>query len=110
MRPVGIFSTLRLTVLRGNRRLNRERAWATTKCLRNQRQRFGNLRVIPKTAILLFENHQIARLIQPCSVPGILKQHECEESGSLSRRFGPYQCPDETRQPDRLGTEIGSGE
>ena len=74
-----------------------------TKRLFHQRQRLGNLVAIPAAAILLFENHDIACLIDTGIAPGVLQQHEREQGGSLCRRLASSQRSDQAAQPNRLG-------
>jgi hypothetical protein len=52
-----------------NSRLQREWAGSATKGLLDERQRLGDLRVIPAAAILLFEHDEIAGLIETGRAP-----------------------------------------
>ncbi len=70
-----------------DRRLQRERAGSAAKRLLHQGQRFGDLTPIPAAAILLFENHKIAGLIETGVAPGVLQQHEGEQGGGFRRRL-----------------------
>ena len=107
LRPIRIFGARRLTMQGRNRRLHRERTGPAAKSLLDQRQRLGDLSLVPASAILLFENHQIAHLIQTGIAPCVLQQHERDQSGSFCRSLGPHQHPDQTPQPYRLGAEVG---
>ncbi len=55
LRPVGILGACRHAVQGGDRRLQRERARASAKCLVDERESPGDLLVIPAAAILVFE-------------------------------------------------------
>ena len=46
------------------------------KSLLHQRQRFGNLIVMPKSAILIFKNYQVAGPIQARLPARVVKKHE----------------------------------
>ena len=52
---------------RRDRRLQRERTRPAAKRLLDQRQRLGDLLLIPAAAILLFENDEIAGLVERAS-------------------------------------------
>ena len=73
LRPVRIFGARRLAMQGRDRRLQRERARIPPKSLVDQRQRFGDLPLIPAAAILLFQNHQIAGVIETGIAPRIVQ-------------------------------------
>ena len=67
--PVRIFSPRRLTMQGSDRSLQSERTGAAAKRLLDQRQRLGDLLSIPAAAVLLFENDDIAGLIETGIAP-----------------------------------------
>ena len=64
----------------GDRRLDRVRSGASLKRCFHQRQRFRDLRLIPQAAILLFEDDQIACLVETRIAPGVMKQHQRQKA------------------------------
>ena len=83
LRPVRIFESRRLTMQRCDRSLHGEWAGPHPKRFLYQRQRFGDLPLVPTAAILLFEENKIAGLIETRIAPGIVKEHESEQDRSL---------------------------
>jgi len=57
LRPVGVFGPRRLAMQGRDRRLRRERTRAGAKRLLHQRQRLGDLPLVPPPAILIIENN-----------------------------------------------------
>ena len=93
---------------RRDRRLQRERAGPAAQRLLHQRQRLGDLPLVPAAAILLFENDDIAGVVEPRIAPRIVKQHQREQRGRFRRRCGASQrCCTQPSQPDGLGAQIG---
>ena len=62
---------------------------------------------IPAAAVLLFENHDVAGLIETGVATRVVQQHESEQGGRFRRRLGTGQHSDQAPQADRLGAEIG---
>ena len=54
---------------RGDRRLHRERTETAAKRFVDERQRFGDLPVVPATSILLFEQDEIAGPVETGVAP-----------------------------------------
>ena len=69
LRPVRIFGPRRLTMQGRDRRLQRERTGPAAKRLLDERQRLGDLLLVPAAAILLFEKDEIAGLIETGIAP-----------------------------------------
>ena len=69
LRPVRIFGPRSLTMHGRDRRLQSEGTGPAAKRLLDQRQRLGDLPLIPEAAILLFQKHKIACLIETGSAP-----------------------------------------
>src|SRR5262245_14406293 len=67
--PVGVFGSRGPTMNGGNRRLQRERTGTATQRLLDERQRLGDLLPIPEAAILILEEHEIARLVETGRAP-----------------------------------------
>ena len=69
LRPVRIFGPRRLAMQGRDRRLQRERTGPAAQRLLDERQRLGDLLLIPAAAILLFEKDEIAGLIEAGVAP-----------------------------------------
>jgi len=69
LRPVRIFGPRRQTMPGRDRRRQRERTGTTAKRLLDERQRFGDLPLIPATPILLLEEDEIAGRIETGLAP-----------------------------------------
>ena len=67
---------------RGDRRLQREGTGFAAHRLVDERQRLGDLRVVPAAAILLVEHDDVARLVEARLAARVVEQHEREESRS----------------------------
>ena len=94
---------------RRDRRLQRERPRTATQGLLHERERLGDLRVIPAATILLFEQDEVAGRVAPRVAPRIVQEHQREKR----RRLGGWrrqQRPHEAGEPDRLDAEVGPHE
>ncbi len=110
LRPVRLLGARRLAMQGRDRRLQRERAGAAAKRLLDQRQRLGDLRVIPAAAILLLEHDEIAGRVETRLAPRIVQQHEREERRRFRRRLRRHQRPHQAPETDGLGAEVGPHE
>ena len=90
-----------------DRGLQRERVRIAAERLGHERQCLGDLRSVPAAAILVLEEHEIARFVEPCVAARIVQQHECQEARHFRRRLGRHQGSHQTAQADGLGAEIG---
>ena len=107
LRPVRVFRARRLTVQRRDRGLQREGTGAAAQSLLDERQGFGDLRVIPPATVLLFEHGELTGVVESRISSRIVQQHQCEECRRLRGPLGRHQLSHESREPDRLGAEIG---
>ena len=76
----------------------------------DERQRLGDLRVVPAPPVLVLQQDQLSRLVGPGGVPRVVQEHEGEEARDLPRRRGPQQRAEQPCQADGLGAEIGAHE
>ncbi len=83
LRTVRIFGARGPTMLSGNRSLQCEWTRPASKPLFDERQRLGDLLLIPAGAILLFEDNKITSLIETRSAPRIVKQPSGRQEQSL---------------------------
>ena len=72
--------------------------------LLHQRQRFGDLALVPAAAVLVLERHQIAGAIQTGVAPRVLQQHERQQRGGFrgGRALGPVNA--RTSRPRRMAS------
>jgi hypothetical protein len=94
-------------MLSGYRRLQSKRAGLANQRFCNQRQRLADLPLIPKAAILLFEDNEIAGFIQTSLAPRIVQQHQRNQARNFAGRSWRHQHSNEPSKPDRLGAQVG---
>ena len=105
LRPVGVLRSGRLCVKRGNRRLHLIGTRSPHDHCRIQlRKPFVDHLLIPASAILILQQHQIAPLVNPSMTSGMLQQHQREQSQSL--RLARHQAVHHTCQPDGLVAQL----
>ena len=90
---------------RRDRGLQRERTGPAAQRGFDQRQRFGDLLLVPARAILLFEHDEIAGGVGPRVAPRIVQQHQRHERGGFRRRRR-HQRSHQPPQTDRLGRDV----
>ena len=105
--PVRILGLRRLTVQGGDRRLERERPGAAAQGLLDERQRLGDLVVIPAATVLRFENDEVAGLVEARVAPRVVQQHEGEEGPVASGGGGAISAL--TRRASRIASTQRSG-
>jgi hypothetical protein len=105
---------LRSAVFGCDRSLEPEWAGIGTKGLFDQRQRLNDLLLIPKAAILVFEQNEIPRFIDAGVAARVMQQHERQQAGGLGRRFSfgsrRHEGQHEAAEPDGFRGQIGPDE
>ena len=86
----------------GDRRLQREGPGPPRSASSTSGSAFGDLPLIPAAAVLLFQNNQIAGLIETGRAPRIVQQHEGQQAGRLGRRLRRISVL--TRRPSRMAS------
>ena len=100
-------ASLRAPVHRGDRRLQRVRTESAAANDRvEERHALGDLRAVPARPVLLLERDDVALGVEPRAGAGVGEQQEREETPGLARRG--EEADQETREPDRLGAEVGA--
>jgi hypothetical protein len=90
---------------RGDCGLHRERARPAAQRPLDKWKRFGNLLAVPSTAILLFQDDEIAVSVRPGIPPRIVEQHEGDKSDHLGRRLRSHESLHEAT-PSKVVGEI----
>ena len=78
--PIRILSPHGAAMHGGDRRLYRVRSRTSLKRCVHQRLCFGDLRLIPQAAILVFKNDEIACAVKTRIAPRIVKQHQRQKA------------------------------
>ena len=107
LNPVGVGGRARLGVHRRDRRLEHVRAGRPAALAQgglDQGRAFLDLRAVPARAVLLGEQHDVARSVQPGLAPRVVEQHEGEEALGLGMRR--QQLDQHAPEPDGLLGEL----
>src|SRR5256885_1235872 len=96
--PVRVLGPRRLAVQGRDRRLQRERTGPAPKRLLDERQRFGDLLVIPAATILLVQKDEIADRVETRVAPCVVQQHDGRNGGPFLR-CGRLQSPQQAPYP-----------
>ena len=110
LRPVGVLGARRLTVQRRDRRLQRERARALTQTFLDEGQRLRDQRLVPAAAVLIFQQDEVAGVVQARLAPRVVQQRQREQGRGLRGRIGRHQPTHQPREANGLRAEIGAHE